>query len=135
VPNEPHASAVVIRFTPMSPEGVLKRAELDARRSTGKGHYTASVWADHARPGETREQVIMRLLAATELHGLDPARNPNLWWCSSAQKLLDQDFVFEKDEEDGEADEHYSVILGYPPTLEDAERFVAAFTRERRPEQ
>jgi hypothetical protein len=25
------------------------------------------------------------------------------------------------------------VILGYPPTLEDAERFVAAFRKERRP--
>ncbi len=77
----------------------------------------------------------MRLLGVTQLHGLDPTRNPNLWWCSSAQKLLDDGFVFEKDEEDGEAEEHYSVILGYPPTLEDAKRFVAAFTKERRPEQ
>lgn len=118
----------------MSPEGVLKRAELDARRSTGKGHYTASVWADHARPGETREQVITRLLEVTQLHGLDPARNPHLWWCSSAQRLLDDGFAFEKDEEDGEADEHYSVILGSPPTLVDTKRFVAAFTKERRPE-
>jgi hypothetical protein len=119
----------------MSPEGVLKRAELDARRSTGKGHHTASVWADRARPGETREEVIARLLAVTELHGLDPARNTHLWWCSSAQKLLAEGFTFEKDEEDGEADEHYSVILGYPPTLDDAKRFVAAFTKERRPGQ
>jgi hypothetical protein len=124
---------VVLRFTPMSPEGVLNRAGLDARRSTGKGHYTASVWADHARPGETREQVIARLLGVTELHGLDPARNQHLWWCSSAQKLLDERFVFEKDDEDGEADEHYSVILGNPPTLEDTKRFVKAFTKERRP--
>ena len=37
VPNEPHPEAVVIRFTPMSPQGVLHRAELDARRSDGKG--------------------------------------------------------------------------------------------------
>jgi hypothetical protein len=130
--NEPHPDAVVLRFTPMSPEGVLKRAGLDARRSSGKGHYTASVWADHARPGETREQVINRLLQVTELHGPDPARNPHLWWCSSAQTLLDQGFVFEKDDEDGEAEEHYSVILGYPPKLEDTQRFVAAFTKERR---
>ncbi|KZS82296.1 hypothetical protein A4G29_12260 [Mycobacterium kansasii] len=118
----------------MSPEGVLKRAELDARRSTGKGHYTASVWADHARPGETQEQLIRRLLAATELHGLDPAKNRHLWWCAPAQKLLDEGFTFEKDEEDGEGEEHYSVVLGYPPTLEDVKRFVSAFTKERRPE-
>jgi hypothetical protein len=135
VPNEPHPEAVVIRFTPMSPQGVLHRAELGARRSDGKGHHTASVWADRARPGETREQVIVRLLAVTELHGLDPARNPHLWWCSSAQKLLAERFTFEKDGYDGEPDEHYSVILGYPPTLGDAERFVAAFTKERRPGQ
>lgn len=133
--NAPQPNAVVLRFTPMSPQGVLKRAALDARRSDGKGHHTASVWADHAREGETREQVIARLLAATELHGLDPARNPHLWWCSSAQELLDEQFAFEKDEYPGEPPEHYSVILGYPPTLEDTERFVAAFKKERRPQE
>jgi len=72
---------------------------------------------------------------SAELHGLDPARNPHLWWCSSAQKLLAERFTFEKDGYDGEPDEHCSVILGYPPTLGDAERFVAAFTKERRPGQ
>ena len=75
------------------------------------------------------EAVIARLLDA-QMHGLDAARNPHLWWCSSAQTLLDERFVFEKDDEDGEADEHYSVILGNPPTLEDAKRFVQAFTKE-----
>jgi hypothetical protein len=119
----------------MSPEGVLNRAKLDARRTDGKGHYTASVWVDHARAGESREDVLNRLLLATELHGLDPARNPHLWWCSSVRKLLDQRFVFEKDDYDGEPDEHYSVVLGHPPTLEDAQRFVAEFTKERRPAQ
>ena len=119
----------------MSPEGVLNRAKLDARRSTGKGHHTASVWAAHAERGETRDQVISRLLQVTELHGLDPARNVHLWWCASAQDLLDRGFTFEKDEYDGEPEEHYSVVLGDPPTLEDAKRFVAAFTKERRPGQ
>jgi hypothetical protein len=48
--NEPHPDAVVLRFTPMSPEGVLKRAGLDARRSSGKGHHTASVWFSGTQP-------------------------------------------------------------------------------------
>jgi hypothetical protein len=133
VPDEPRADAVVLRFSPMSPQGVLDRAAKDARRSEGNGHHTASVWADHARPGEEREQVLARILDATELHGLDPARNPSLWWCSSAQELLDRSFTFEKDHYDGEPEQHYSVVLGYPPTLEDAQRFVEAFTKERRP--
>ncbi|BBZ38738.1 hypothetical protein MCNS_18010 [Mycobacterium conspicuum] len=119
----------------MSPEGLLNRAALDARRTDGKGHHTASVWADRPRPGETREDVIRRLLEATELHGLDPARNPHLWSCTSAQKLLDEGFSFEKDEYEGEPDEHYSVVLGDPPTLEDTTRFAEAFTKERRPDQ
>ena len=47
----------------------------------------------------------------------------------------DRGFTFEKDEYDGEPEEHYSVVLGDSPTLEDAKRFVAAFTKERRPGQ
>lgn len=57
---------------------------------------------------------------------------PSGQWCTTAQKLLDLGFSFEKDGYDGEPNEHYSVILGDPPTLEDAERFVSAFTKERR---
>jgi hypothetical protein len=135
MPSAPHPDAVVLRFTPMSPEGVLKRAGLDARRSDGNGHHTASVWADHAAAGEDRMTVIRRILVATELHGLDPERNTRLWWCSSAQKLVDEGFVFEKDGYAGEPESHYSVVLGDPPTLDDAKRFVALFTKERRPMQ
>lgn len=131
----PRADAVVLRFTPMSAEGVLHRAELDARRSGGKGHYTASVWADHAAEAEQTSDVIARLLAATELHGLAASRNPRYWWCAPAHELIDRGFTFEKDGYDGEPAEHYSVILGDPPTLEDAERFVSAFTKEMRPTQ
>ena len=79
--------------------------------------------------------MIRRLLAATELNGLHAERNPHLWWCSSAQKIVEGRFVFEKDEYDGEPAEHYSVVLGDPPTLEDAQRFVGLFTKEGRPEQ
>ena len=117
----------------MSPEGILSRAGKDARRSDGKGHHTASVWADHAVPGEDRPALINRILAVTELSGLDPARNPHLWWCSSAQAIRDEGFSFEKDEYAGEPESHYSVILGDPPTLEDAQRFAALFNKERRP--
>lgn len=119
----------------MSAEGVLKRAAIDARRSDGKGHHTASVWADHAAPGEDRVALLRRILVATELHGLDPAKNPNLWWCSSAREIRDEGFVFEKDEYDGEPEAHYSVVLGDPPTLEDAQTFVRLFNKERRPVQ
>ncbi|BBZ22145.1 hypothetical protein MHIB_05630 [Mycolicibacter hiberniae] len=79
--------------------------------------------------------MVARLLAATELHGLCPERNLHLWWCSSARTLTELGFSFEKDRYAGEPEEHYSVVLGHPPTMEDAERFVAAFTKERRPEQ
>lgn len=135
MPNEPHAEALVIRFTPMSAQGVLDRAAKDARRSDGNGHHTASVWADHAEPGEDRQALIRRILAVTELRGLDPARNPHLWWCASARQIRDEGFIFEKDGDADEPEAHYSVVLGDPPTLEDAERFVTLFIKERRPDQ
>jgi hypothetical protein len=75
MPNAPRADAVVLRFSPMSAKGVLDRSALDARRSGGKRHYTASVWADHAKSDEETEAVIARLLAATELHGVAAHRN------------------------------------------------------------
>lgn len=102
--------------------------------ATEKG-FTASVWADHASTDATEQGVIARLLTATELHGLAADRNPRYWWCSTAQELVDRQFSFERDEYDGEPDEHSSVVLGDPPTLEDAERFVEAFTKDRRPGQ
>ncbi|MGO9286205.1 MAG: hypothetical protein ACLP75_25435 [Mycobacterium sp.] len=116
----------------MSAERVLARAAQDARRSDGKGHHTASVWADRARPGETREELIDRLLAISELHGVVATNNPDYWRCSTARELTDNRFTFEKDGWPGEPDEHYSVVLGSPPQLEDAQRFVSAFTKERR---
>jgi hypothetical protein len=132
MPDSPRPEAVVIRFTPVTAERVLARARQDARRSDGKGKFTASVFADHARGDETREDVIRRLLEASELQGIAPERNPNYWRCSTAQELLDRGLTFDKDEYPGELLEHYSVILGENPQLEDAQRFLDAFTKEKR---
>lgn len=122
----------MIRFTPVTAERVLARAKQDARRSGGKGKFTASVFADHARGDEAREELIRRLLRASELEGIAPERNPHYWRCSTAQELLDRGFTFDKDEYPGERPEHYSVILGENPQLEDAQRFLDAFAKDRR---
>jgi hypothetical protein len=80
----------------MSAQRVLERAGQDARRSDRKGHHTASVWADVARSGETRDQLIDRLLAISELHGVVAANNPDYWHCSTVQALTHLDFAFER---------------------------------------
>ena len=130
--NEPDPDALVLRFRPMSAERVVARAAQDARRSDGKGHHTASVWAAKARECEERNALIDRLLAVTELNGVNPDTNPDFWFCSTAREITDLGFRFEKDEYPDEPAEHYSVILGDPPTEEDARRFISAFTKERR---
>jgi hypothetical protein len=132
MPNAPHPDAVVLRFSPMSPAGLLAKAEREARRSDGPGLHAVSVWADHAREGESREDVIDRLLEVTELEGCDPKKNTAYWWCSTAQELVDLEFSFTKEDWMGEPAEHYAVILGFPPGIADAQRFVDAFTREKR---
>ena len=73
MPNTPPPDAVVLRFRPMSPQGVLDRAIAEADRSEGKHLHAVSVWADRARSGETREQLINRLLAASQMRA---ASNP-----------------------------------------------------------
>lgn len=132
MPSEPDPNALVLRFRPMSAERLVARAAQDARRSDGKGHHTASVWVAAQRPGEDRSDVVLRLLALTELYGVNPQTNPDFWFCSTASQITELGFRFEKDEYTGEPEEHYSVVLGDPPTEEDAQRFVSAFTKERR---
>jgi len=128
----PPRQAVVIRFTPVKAESILERAKKDARRPEGKGHHTASVWADVEHTDETRDDLIHRLLELTELHGLITEKNPRYWVCTSAGELYDLNFKFEKDGYPGEPDEHYSVVLGNPPDLADAERFLSVFRKEER---
>jgi|GEM_PF-5397180 hypothetical protein len=132
MPAQPRPDAVVIRFSPVTAAAVLAKAKQSARRSDGNGKYTASVFADHARGGESRAAVIERLLDASELEGIAATRNPNYWRCSTAQELLDRQFTFQKDGYPDERPEHYSVILGENPQLEDVQRFLDAFIKERR---
>ncbi len=127
VPETPPSDAIVLRFRPMSAQGVLDRAIAEADRSEGKHLHAVSVWADHARPGETREQLIDRLLAASDMQA---ANNPYYWQCSTAEELVRGGFTFDKDGDDDEPDVHYVVVLGDSPTIEDAKRFVGAFTKE-----
>jgi hypothetical protein len=127
VPNTPPDDAVVLRFRPMSAKGVLDRAITEADRSEGKHLHAVSVWADNANAGETREQLIARLLAASQMQA---ANNAYYWQCSTAEELVRRRFTFDKDGDDDEPDVHYVVVLGDSPTIEDAERFVEAFSKE-----
>lgn len=122
--------AVVIRFRPTDPQSVLNSAEKEARRTGGR--WAASVFADRPEPGESQEQVIARLLSASELSGIDPGKNARYFVCTQAKELLDRGFTFWKDEDDDELREHYSVVLGESPTLEDAVNFLGAFGEGRK---
>ncbi|MFJ3618003.1 hypothetical protein ACIPSH_07580 [Streptomyces iakyrus] len=117
--------ALVLRFKPMDPERCLKRLDQDFRAT---GDYSLSVFADVQRPGETVEDLKRRLLAASELQGINPISNKAYYVCTRAEKLLERKFTFRKDEDGDEVPEHYSVDFGSTaPTLEDVERFLEAF--------
>ncbi|GAA3801060.1 hypothetical protein GCM10022403_039190 [Streptomyces coacervatus] len=119
--------ALVLRFKPMDPERCLKRIAIDHRDT---GHYCLSVFADAPRPDETQEELKARLLAASELQGMNPKSNKTYWQCTQAEKLLERKFAFRKDGGD-EVPEHYSVDFGSAePTLEDVNRFIEAFDDE-----
>jgi hypothetical protein len=122
--------AVVIRFRPIDPQSVLNSAEKEARRTGGR--WGASVFADVPRPGESQEDVIARLLVASELSGIDPKGNRKYFVCAQAKELLDRGFTFWKDEDDDELQEHYSVVLGESPSVDDAVRFLEPFGEGRR---
>lgn len=130
MPTSPAADAVVIRFSPMEPGALLKSAAKEYRRI---GAYRVSVFADRLLPGEDLEDLVRRLLAVSELTGIDPTSNRKYWMCAGAQELRSRHFTFHKDDYDGEPPEHYSVDLGNPPTDEDAARFVEVFENYRRP--
>jgi hypothetical protein len=119
--------AIVVRFAPVQPERVLNKAAQEYRRI--RCHWV-SVFAAEAGQGESDEAVAARLLQASELGGIDPARNPKYYTCR-AQELLDRGFTFWKYDEEPdkskERPEHYSVDLGERPTLGDASRFAEVF--------
>jgi hypothetical protein len=122
-------NALVIRFAPNSPEGVLRRARLEFRRS---GRYRVSVFADVPGEGETGDEVIGRLLTASQLSGIAAAGNPKYWLCSSAAEIEALSLKFVKDGFEGEPPEHYSVEFDEEPDLEETKRFIEAFTVQRR---
>jgi hypothetical protein len=116
--------ALVIRFRPTAPDSVLRSATNEFRRT---GRYGASVFATVRRPSETDEALRRRLLAVAELVGMTPEKHPKYYVCTQAEELIRRGFVFYKDGDDDEEDEHYSVDLGTDATLDDAERFLGAF--------
>jgi hypothetical protein len=124
--------ALVIRFRPTAPDSVLRRAANEFKRT---GRYGASVFATVRRPGETDLAMRRRLLTVAELAGMAPESHPKYYVCAQAEELTRRGFVFYKDGDDDERDEHYSVDLGTNATLADAERFLGAFgpAEERSP--
>jgi hypothetical protein len=128
-PADVGRDAVVIRFWPVNPDTVWKRACQEHKLTE---HYRLSVFADRRRSHETQQDVIYRLLKASEV-GINPAKNKKFTLCTSAAELLDLGFTFWKDgDDDNEPDEHYSVDLGADATLEDVIRFLGAFRTEMR---
>lgn len=122
--------ALVIRFSPASAPKLLEKAELQYRF---KGLYVVSVFASDAHwPEMTQEDHFEALLVASEMQGIDPAKNKKFWYCSHAGRLRESGFSFLKLDFDGELAEHYSIQLGDPASMEDAERFVAAFEPRKR---
>lgn len=119
------ADALVIRFRPVDPTAVLRRARQAYRH---QGAYRLSVFAAGPRTGETPEELRVRLLSAAELSGIDPARNTKYYVCSSAAALYDRGFQFVKDGFPGEPAEHYSVDVGFDPGLDKIESFLEAFS-------
>jgi hypothetical protein len=130
VPNGPDREALVIRLRPIAdPAAVLRAAE---RAYRDHGHHHLSVFADIARGAESEEDLINRLLDAAELSNILRSNNPKFWFCQRAGELLDDGFVFVKNEYDGEASEHWSIDLGNAPSLQDTERLAAHFPESRR---
>lgn len=118
------SDALVIRFRPIAPDAVLRRAVNEFKRT---GRHGASVFATTGRAGESDSAMRRRLLAVAELAGMSPENHPKYYVCAHARELIRRGFVFYKDGDDDERDEHYSVDLGPAATLDDAERFLEAF--------
>jgi hypothetical protein len=116
--------ALVIRFRPTDPDSVLRRAGQEFQRT---GRHGASVFVAARMPGESDAELKHRLLAVAELVGMNPENHPKFYVCARAGELYSRRFVFYKDGDDDEKDEHYSVDLGTEAVRGDAERFLGAF--------
>ena len=122
-----------MRFRPSAPDSVLASAAKEYRRV---GRYALSVFADVARPledgtVEDEEAVCRRLVAVAGLGGgINLAGNPR-FWSTTAGLLLDRRFVFIKDEDDDEIDEHYSIDFGTEANIDSISRFLEVFVGPR----
>ncbi|MHA7176940.1 hypothetical protein ACX80D_09810 [Arthrobacter sp. Sr24] len=122
-------NAVVIRFAPNSPNGILKRAMTASRQS---GYFRVSVFASPPLPGESEGSTIARLLDASELGGISTTNNEKYYLCASAGAIERLGFIFVKDDYAGEIREHFSVDFGREPSLEDAQQLSDTFTIRKR---
>lgn len=125
-----------MRFRPTAPDSVLNSAKKEHRRV---GRYALSVFADVPRVwdngiAEEEQAVCRRLVRAAGLNsGIDLSGNPK-YWVAPAASILDEGFLFIKDNDDDEIQEHYSVDLGSNAGLETVERFLKVFAGPRRVE-
>ncbi len=123
----PSRDSVVVRFKPIDPVAVLKRAVLEQRRTAGTsppGHHGLSVFVV-STAGRSHDAAVTRAIEVAELDGIRPKQK---CYVTTVGNLLDLGFVFLKDEDPGELDEHYCVSLGAEPDLADVERFLQAFS-------
>ncbi|MHC1561996.1 hypothetical protein ACR9E3_23795 [Actinomycetospora sp. C-140] len=118
--------AVVVRFKPNTIDGLRKRADQEHRRV---GARRLSVFADRARPGETEDDVVERLMAASELQGIG-AHNKKFFVCTRAEELKRRGFSFWTDSQ-GDVPEHFSVDVG-EGTDERIGEFISSFEVEPR---
>lgn len=123
--------AMVVRFRPSAPQAVLSSAEKENRRRFDpenpiQTYYRVSVFADVKREGEDADSLLIRLISAAELNGLDIGNNKHCW-AATAGDLQELEVSFWKDGDDDEVPEHYSIDLGPSPTVEFVERILEAF--------
>jgi len=132
-PADVARDAVVVRFSPFSYEGIAKSARTSARHYMNPDHpdearvYRISVFAAVKRPGESADDLLLRLARAAQLSGIQLERNA-VMQVGSAGTLLDERFTFWKDGYKDELGEHYSVDFGPDePDVSQAQRFLRAF--------
>lgn len=125
----PSRDAIVLRFSPVSAAAMLRKAE-QAYRDCGA--YRLSVFASEQWDEETEDDVVQRILAASELQNISPESNQKFWFLSEAGKIYDLGHKLVKYGFEGEIAEHYSVDLGKSATLDDTERIAALFSPMRR---